>query len=315
MKALSGFLFAAVLAVPVLGGPLNPAQLAADTRWVLHADLEALLTTSVGQTLAREALDPNLAKPTADLKQHLDFNFDWRRIRSITLCGSEYGGPERLRGVMLVDTDLDVAGALDRMMEKLAAAGVGANGDLQRLESGASPLYCFKEDVYVALQPGAPVIVGKARKTVLKAREALVGGAPNLKSVPAFASLAARPGGFVALAAAQGFSDVAPVPPQARVLKMADALEMTLGESAGQVKATLALTARTPEVAQQMHQVMQGMMALGALSQVDNADLQTLLAGLQSRLNGQVVTIELAVPAAKLSDKITADQRRKRGAQ
>jgi hypothetical protein len=313
MNTLAVIALAATVASAALAGPLQKTQLPADTRWVLHADLEALLTTSVGQTLAREALDPHLAKPKADLKQHLGFEFDWRRIRSITLYGTEYSGPERLRGVVLVDTDLDVAKALESAMQKLAQAGAAENGDLQRLEDGASPLYCLKEDVYVGIQPGAPVIVGKARRTVLKAREVLVGGAANLNSVPGFADFAGQPGSFIVVAAAQGFSDAAPVPPQARVLKMAEALQMAIAESDGQVKATLALTAKTAEAARQMQQVVQGMMALGALSQVDHQDLQTLLAGLRSNLAGRVVTLELTLPAGRIAEKITEQERRKRG--
>jgi hypothetical protein len=281
---------------------------------VIHADIEALLKTSTGQTLAREALDPNLAKPTADLKQHLDIDFDWRRIRSITLYGTEYSGPERLRGVMLVDTDLDVAKGFENAMTRLTAAGMAQNGGLQRVEEGATTLYSIKEDVYVGIQPGAPVVVGKARQTVLKARETLNGGTPNLDAAPAFATLGTRPGGFIVVAAAQGFSDTAPVPPQARVLKMAEALQLTLGEADGQVAATLGLTAKTPEVARQMHQVVQGLMAFAALGQIENGDLQTLLAGLRSSLTGKVVTLELSLPAGKIADKITEDQRRKRGA-
>lgn len=299
------------LAGTVLAGPLQTAHIAADARWVLHLDVEALLDTSVGQALAREALDPKFAEAAVKLKRELDFDFDWRRIRSLTLYGAEYGGPERLRGVMLIDTDMDLAAGFEAALQKQAALGRAEDGDLQRLEDGPQPLYCIKEDLYVALQPDAPVVVGKARRTALKARSVLVGGAPNLNTAPGFAAFATANQDNFMLVAAEGFSDAAPVPPKARVLKMAEGLRCTLGEAAGEVRASLALNAKSAETAQQMQQVVQGMLALVSLSQVENADLQKLIRGLRVGVNDRQLVLDLSLPAAEVAAKITAEERRK----
>lgn len=313
MKTSTRILLGLSLSTVALAGPLQPAHISADARWLLHLDVEALLATTVGQTLAREAIEPKMSELAAALKFHLGYDFDWRRIRSLTLYGAEYGGPERLRGVMLVDTDLDLAAGFAAALEKQAALGHAQDGDLQLLENGPQPLYCIKEDLYVALQPGAPAIVGKARRTTLKARSVLVGGAPNLNAAPALAALAAAGRGEFLLVAAEGFSDAAPAAPQARVLKMADALRFSLTETNQQVHASLALTARTPETALQMQQVVQGMTALVALSQVENPDLQKLVRGLQVGVNDRQLQLTLSLPAADVAQKIVEDQLRKRG--
>lgn len=313
MKTWTTCLLALSLSTGALAGPLQPAHIAADARWLVHLDTEALLATTVGQTLAREALDPKLAEVASALKFHLNFDFDWRRIRSLTLYGWEYGGPERLRGVLLVDTDLDLVAAFERALQKQAEWGRAQDGDLQLLEGGPQPLYCIKEDLYVALQPGAPAVMGKARRTTLRARSVLVGGAPNLHTAPGLANLAnAGPGEFL-LVAAEGFGAAAPDAPQARVLKMADTLRFSLAETAGQLQAALTLGARSAETAQQMQQVIQGMTALVALSQTDNADLQKLVSGLRASVNDRQLQLSLTLPAADVAAKIAEDQRRKRG--
>lgn len=301
------------LASATLAGPLQPAHIAADARWLIHLDLEALQPTTVGQTLAREAIEPKMSEVAAALKLYLGFDFDWRRIRSLTLYGAEYGGPERLRGVMLIDTDLDLAAGFAAALQKQAEWGRAQDGDLQLLEDGPLPLYCIKEDLYVALQPGAPAIVGKARRTTLKARSVLVGGAPNLNSAPALAQLANAGHGEFLLLAAEGFGDAAPDVPQARVLKMAETLRFSLAETAGQLQAALTLGARTADTARQMQQVIQGLIALGALSQPDNADLQKLVNGLRAEAQERQLQLTLTLPAADVAQKIAEDQRRKRG--
>lgn len=311
MKALKILPLGLALAATALAGPLQTTHIAADTRWLLHLDMEALLAASAGQALAREALDPKFAKAATRLKRELNFDFDWRRIRSLTLYGAEYGGPERLRGVMLIDTDLDLTAGFEAALQKQAALGQAEDGDLQRLEDGPQPLYCIKEDLYIALQPGAPAVVGKARRTVLKARSVLVGGAPNLNTALGFAAFATAGRDDFLLVAAEGFSDAAPVPPRARVLKMAEGLRFTLGEAAGQVRASLTLNAKSAETAQQMQQVVQGMLALVSLSQTENADLQQLVSGLRVGVNDRQLVLNLTLPAAEVAARIAEAERRK----
>lgn len=313
MKSIPG-LFLAAAATLAVAGPLEKTHVAADARWVLHLDLDALLASTVGDTLAREALDPKLAKPTADLKQQLGFDFDWRRIHGITLYGAEFSGPEHLRGVLLLDTDLDIAQGLELALQyqtqKLAQ--LGGTPALERLATEAGPLYALHERLYIAPQPGVPVIVSQARQTLVKAQEVLTGGAPNLNAHASFSELCrAEPGSFF-LVVAQGFSETAPVPPRAQVLKLAEALRLSLAESEGQVHARLDLNAKQPETASQMHQVLQGMMALLSLTQADHQELQALLQGTRVGLDGRTVTVDITLPAATVAQRITEEEQKKR---
>jgi hypothetical protein len=313
MKTFLAFAFSAAVTWPAAAGPLVHNRVAADARWVVHLDVEALLRTAFGQTLAREALDPKLEEPSAALKKEYGFDFDWRRIRSVTLYGSEFGAPDKLGGVMLVDTDLDVAGGLEAARAKLAAAGRSGSSELERVEEGAAPLYRLLGEVFVAPGPEAPVIVGKVREATLNARKVLTRSAPSLKAGEGFGAFCQPGDGFFFVAAAQGFTESAPIPPQAQVLKMADGFRLQLGEVGKEVRANLALSTRTIEGAQQIQQIAQGLLALGMLTQADNPDLQNLLQGTRVARADKIVTLNLTLPSSMLSQKFVEEQLRKHG--
>ena len=283
-----------------LAGPLQRQHLAADTQWVLHFDTEAFLKTHLGDTMAREQIDPKMTKARADLKAWFDFDLDWRRISGVTIYGTDYTSPESQRGVVVVYTDMDFAQGLDGAIGKLEAAGAAEAGSVKHLGEG---LYEVKEAV-VATEPGFGLVLGKSKDKVLQAREVIHGRSPNLQAGPAFSQFPAAAGGFFFLGAAEGFSLNASLPPQANVLKMADGLQLTLGESGPNLVANLGLLARDAQVSQQIQQVVQGLIALVSLSQTENPEAQQLARGLQVRQAERLVSIELALPLEQVFRKI-----------
>ena len=296
------------LAWTIAAGPLQKAQVAADARWVVHLDVEGLLATKVGGMLARESLGPALAGPSATLKQQYGVDFDWRRIRSVTLYGPDFKGASQPGGVLLVDTDMDVAGGLEAALAKVAVAGHGAGSPLERVADSTVPLYRILGEVFVAAAPGKPVVVAKARDATLRARQVLSGETPHLSSgtvqAPGFSEFCQSGDGFFFMAAAQGFSELAPIPPQAQVLRMAEGVRLNVGEFGDEVRATVALSTRTIESAQQVQQIVQGLLALALLTQNNQPELQSLLQASRVSREEKLVTLNLALPPAIISKKL-----------
>lgn len=288
---------------PLSAGPLQSQHLAAETKWVLHLDAQAFRGTKIGETIARDLIDPKMTKSSADLKAWFDFDFDWRRISGVTLYGTDYAAPEKERGVALIYTDMDLAQGLDSAIDKLTAVGAAEAGSVKRLEGGEQPLYQVN-DAFIAVLPGLAVVAGKNREQVVHARAVMAGRAPKLNGSPAFTQFLAPGAGFFFLGAAEGFNESAPIPPQAKVLKMADGLRLTLAEANSQVVANLALLARDAQTSQQMQQVVQGLVALVSLSQTDNQDLQQLAQSTRVQQSDRLVTLELALPVSKVAEKI-----------
>ena len=101
MKTLGIIATVAITTLAAIAGPLKPSQVSDDAKWVIHLDVEKLLTTELGSQLGRQILDKQMAKPTRDLDQW-GINFDWRDIRSLTVYGTDFkkttSGPRRLAG-------------------------------------------------------------------------------------------------------------------------------------------------------------------------------------------------------------------------
>jgi len=296
---------ASLAAVAAWAGPLQKHHVAAEAKWVLHLDVDAFKAGQLGAYVGGE-LDQKLAKPKADLKAQLDFDFDWRRITALTAYGTGFRPDEQGKGVLLVYTDMDVQKALEAFIEKLQGGNADA-GPVKRLEPGPLPLYLIKDDLYIAPQPGRPVLVSKFHQEILKARPLFAGQAPTLAANDAFGDLLSAPGAFFFVAAAQGFNELPHIPPKAQVLKQAEGLRLILSENAGQVGLNALLKTKTAEVSQQVQQVLQGLLALGALSQPDNQDLQQLIQATKVTAGDKSVTVNVQLPA----DKVLAAIRQK----
>jgi hypothetical protein len=271
--------------------------------------VDALLATQLGAALAPE-IDKGMTKPKADLKEYIDFDLDWRKIGALTAYGFDYRNDPKGKGVLLVTTTLDVQKGLEAAIAKFQQ-GAADTGPIKRLEGGPLPLYFVHNEVYVAIQPGRPVIAGKVKEDVLKARQVLSGSVPALAGTSAFNEYPAVPGTFFFLGVAQGLGEDVPVPPQAQVLKMADGLRAVLSETGGQVMLNAALKTKTAETSQKILQVLQGIIALGALSQTQNPDLQELVQGARVTSTEKLVCVEVKFPAARIIQKL-AEQREKR---
>jgi hypothetical protein len=271
-------------------------------------DIETLRNARLGQFLASQ-VETKLAKPTADLKQLLDFDFDWRRITSATAYGTDFQ-PQPGKGVLLVYTDLDARKALETAIDRLQA-GNATSGGIRRLEPDPLPMYLLNNDLYVAVQPGKPLMLSKFHQEILKAREVLSGQSPSLQGATTFTDLPQEPGTFFFLAAAQGISERMHIPPKAQVLKMADSLRLVLGEAADKLCLDAVLKTKTPESCQQVQQVLQGLVALALLSQTQNPDLLELAQSAKVSASGQTVNLRLQFSVARAIERIKEQEQKK----
>lgn len=289
---IAGAWLTAALALSTLAGPLPRNQVSRDAKWLIHLDVQNLAKTQLGQALGQE-LDAKLVKPRADLKQSLGIDFNWHNIHSLTAYGTTFAPNEQ--AVLLITTTMDVKATLDTAMAKLTA-----KGPLRRLESDPSPLYCLNHQIYIAVPPGQPVILGKSEAEVKQARAVLLGHAPNLAGSHTFTGYPAVPRSFFFLGVAEGFNQSAALPPQARVLKMADGLRLVAGESGDQVRVFLNLKAKTAQICQQIQQVAQGMVALFLLGQKENPALRELAQNTHVTASDRLVNLELDLPVAQI---------------
>src|SRR5262245_10561622 len=75
MKRLACFLTAVLVSVSAFADPLRKENVSADARWILHLDVQNLLSTQLGEFFAREFVDKQLAKPVRDIERQFGIVF------------------------------------------------------------------------------------------------------------------------------------------------------------------------------------------------------------------------------------------------
>lgn len=295
------------LAGPVWAGPLQRDQVAAGAKWVLHVDLDNFRSTQVGDCLSKGRIEKNMEKAKADLKTYLDFDFDWTQINSLTAYGMDFQARNKPEGVLVLQTSMDVQKVLESAIAKQAQAGV--DGNVQKVQESPVPMYSVRREFFVALPAGKPLVLAKTQELLQKGLAVLSGRAANLAGTQAFLEFPATPKAFAFLAMAAGFADNAPIPVQAKILQMTEAGRIVLGESGTQVFLTATLKTKSAEVGAQMQQVIQGLLALGALGQSSNQDLMRLIQSTKVTVNDRQVTINVELPVLTVVQKIQEKQK------
>jgi len=118
------------------------------------------------------------------------------------------------------------------------------------------------------------------------------------------------PGDTSILEAAARKLDFASRDPNAAVLKLARSARFHLGETGGQVTATLTLEANSEDVAGNMYSVAQGLVALLKLQKTKPESMK-IAEALSLKHEGPRVVASLKLPAADVIELIKANQARK----
>lgn len=300
---------ALALVLPLWAAPLQKEHVTSAAKWVLHLDVEGALQTDLGSWLGRELVEPRLAKAKRDLKKKHDVDFDWRKIQSITAYGTDFQSNPGESGVLLIRTSLDVPTMLDQVFENLGA------GPLEKKKEEGFTLYTLNEEVHGSAGKTGAFVVSKSRAAVKSALTVLEGKGETLGSAKTFSGFPAAPEGFFFLGLAEGFSSASKLPPQAKVLKNSDGGQLVLGENAGQLFARLSLSTKDGEAAGQIQQVVQGLLALGAMSQPENKELQKLISATKVGTNGTMVNVSLDLPASNVIARVSLERKKREKAE
>jgi hypothetical protein len=308
MKILSTLIVLAYAftATALQARPLSKQQVSSDAKWLLHLDLDGFRETKVGGFLSKEVLQKKLQKQANMLGSqfNLKSQIDLQKIRSITAYGFDY--ESKNNGVLLIHAGQDVQTILDGL--------VPADGDnkgapaipLKKLQESSTPMYSLNGELFASVHSQELLLLGKSKEQIEKAAQVLGGKAPNLTSNDAFAAFQNVPNTFFFLAIAEALNAKS-IGGQAKVLQMAEGGRLVLGEHGEKLFLNLALRAKSAEVTTQIQQIVQGTIALAALSQTDNEDIAALAQSIKVSTKENVVSIGLEYPVAKAMEKLAAE--------
>ncbi len=249
-------------------GGVDRAHVSAKAKWVVHLDVAGLLGSGLGEHLLKRLAEPDAAAKLNGFVRL--FNFDpTRDLSAITLYGESY---DPAGGVAIIKAQVD----RERLMTLLEV-----NEGREVSQYGKHELYRWfqkpegKGDDGVrwgAFHGEDLVVIGREKKVLQEALDVLDGKADSLAKVRTATVLPAALRGSFFQVAGEGFSVPKGAEPKAAVLRKLAALAMDVGEVRGELFIDIVLTAKAEKDAQQVRDILRGMLALANLAQEQAAE-------------------------------------------
>src|ERR1041385_8166102 len=105
MKTMLILAAVVALALPAQSDPLKQNLVPANSRWVLHLDVEAFRKSRIGAMIVENKVESKVRQVKQDTKLSLDFSFN--KITAITAFGPKVG-ENHDAAVLLIQTTADV---------------------------------------------------------------------------------------------------------------------------------------------------------------------------------------------------------------
>lgn len=301
MKLALSALLATSLSMACFAGPLVKANVDQNAKWLLHIDFDQFRTSKLGQFLINDVIvkQVNAAKAQDDsgFLTNMDVVKIIGQLHSLTAYGTSFETEDKFSGVLLLQVEPETRKILEG-----AAAGLLLNGDgtLTKTNEEGYTYYSLKDQVFASPLENGTILFSPSKDRIKHAASVIAGKSKNLTHSKSFSDFPAVSDNFIFLAVAEGFQDNLPIPPEAKVLKQADGARIVLGEKKGDVFLNIALKAKDSEVVTQIRQVVEGIIALGSLSQSENKELQDLIQSIKVTATEKVLSVNAAYPVDSL---------------
>jgi len=290
------FLF--IIASSASGGQLQQDVVSSEAKWLLHLDAQRFKDSQVGQYVMEEFVEKNLPEVGP-------FNLNLQEIvklvDGITLYGNSLDVEkfeENFDGIAVIQAHPDLRAMLEAVMF------------MAEQQEGKAPFTVLQEEPYklvdidgqisAAFFGDDMIVIGKKQSAIAEFSELQEGNRPDLSRHKTFQSIFSMGDGTVTvLAAAEGFQQLANLP-QAQILKMANGILLSLDEKADQLTLNATLTTVDEGTANQVRQVLQGILAMAALANLDELQFSQLLRSAHTEANGTNVNLGMSFPIADL---------------
>lgn len=286
-------------AASLQAAPLPKSQIAGDAKWVIHLDMEQFAPSQTCRLLMNSKGGSKSLQSIMTHYQTLLGVDPLKDISGLTLYGTEITGN---RGTALINGALNHQ-AITLQFSSYPQYAVRTYGKRQLqtwTDKGTGrPLWaCF----YTTRQ----LILASDEESVLSAAAILDGSRPNLSNSKT-ASLpmqAVRQGTFFT-AISKGYAGSHSDPVKALILKNTEAAVMQLSEKGKMVDGSILLRAVSPDTANQIHQILNGLILSSTLT--DSASpLAKLAAMSEVSQNNSDVLLKIQCPANEAADILSA---------
>lgn len=290
--AVQTFAVGLILASQALAAPLEVKQVAADSTWLVHVDVDAIRASIVVQRAWQNVLEKH-----PDAETHLGFV---RNVIGLDPTVDIHGITIYGKGIGTADAVTIVAASMDPERLTLLASVIP---DQETTPHGDYAIRSWTHKhrdqaliIASAFRGEEQLILGSSIDNVKAALDVLDGKTPGVADD---AKLGGNiPAGTTFLARAEGIAE-APRPDKRPGTKPIDSFRVVMGESEGQSFVRARVTMTSPEAVAYALSAIHGGQALSNLLCRDELGRKFINA-LQSRSDGQTVTILWSVPGILL---------------
>jgi len=268
---------AATLPGVVFAGPLERGLVEKEARWVVHIDAEAVRASTVGPAI-RELVESIDAHSRERIRKELGFDPS-TEVQGITIFGRGYSDDD---GIAVLTTTAEA----DKMDAGLSGAGLSGHRVIE-VEGARIHTWTIESKpafaVCLAVRDDASrrrVLFSGSLERIQQGISVVRGAAPSQASEPPTGVLAAEPtrGGMI-FAAADGLSEN--VQPNAGALRGVETVLVQMGEvsesDAKWLVGNVRLQTSDAERANNVQQVLNGMLAMATMAGQDTEELRPLV--------------------------------------
>ncbi len=288
LSTLTGILSAA---------PLSKPQIPADSKWVMHLDMNQFAASQTCRLLANGQGDSKRFQTMLNHYRTLLGIDPLKDINSLTLFGNEVTGN---RGVALINGSLN-SKQITQQFSTYPQYNTKKNGRLtvQTWSDKASG-----KPLWASFYNSRQLILASDEFSLLNSAWVLDGEKPNLassKNSP-LPFPPAQPGSFFT-AVTKGYSGTSPT--QAMILRNTESANLQLAENSGVVDGAVLLNADSPETAIQIQQILNGLMVSAGFADTDSplaklAELSTITR------SGNTMSLKIHCPAGEAAGLVGA---------
>jgi len=252
----------------LLGAKLNPAHISADSKWMLHMDLDAFRNSQTGQNARSKWMGDEVEKKLQEMKETYGIDLD-KGMHGATL----YGNGEKDNGVLVIHADMDKQKLINFAKRNKEYGKSSYNGHKIHSLPGKRP----GKQAHVCFHGKGTIIVAQTKELIEGALDVLDGQTPSIKVGEGMRSLSEELENPMMIAYGD-FSALKEIQdnPKAAMLKMASRSGFAVGESLGISKASMFLEAKDADSCQQIESIIRGILALGSLQRDKQPDVAKL---------------------------------------
>lgn len=283
----------------LFAGGVASDSVSADAKWLVHLNLDAFRSSDIGSMLFENVIKPQAGENVMGLQIKTDEIYEG--LHAVTAYGMSFNKDMDNIGVLLVKTEARLRAIIEATLIQQEAAG-GEDTQVKTIQTDPYMIYSVMGDqVYAAILPDETLVISKSLDQLANAVDVVEDRAPGLdEKSNGFSRLSQVADKFFLFATAEGFNESNMIPPQARVLQLADAARVALGETGDDLALDLILQARDETTRTQLQKIIEGLLALASLTKMDNQDFADVVMNTTVQNSGNDVNVSVHYPVERI---------------